>query len=92
MRLKDYGRKSGLRKEFVQNPNLLTIGVDISKGSHSACFGTRANVLTKKYDYANSRDGFQKFEAHIRSLCNRNACEQQSCEHVGFIDWLGKPV
>ena len=40
MRHKDYGRKPALRKEFVQNPYLLTIGVDLSKGFHSACFGT----------------------------------------------------
>lgn len=76
MRLKDYGRKPALRKEFVQNPELLTIGVDISKGSHSACFGTKSRVLTKKFDFTNSRDGFYKFESNIRTLCKRHACKQ----------------
>ena len=76
MRLKDYGRKPALRKEFVQNPALLTIGVDISKGSHSACFGTKSRILTQKFDFANSREGFHKFESKIRSLCQHNACKQ----------------
>lgn len=76
MRLKDYGRKPALRKEFVQNPDLLTIGIDVSKDSHSACFGTKSMVLSKKFEFHNSREGFQKFEHNIRNLSKRNACKQ----------------
>jgi transposase len=76
MRLKDYGRKPTLRKEFVQNPELLTIGIDIGKSSHSACFGTNSMILSKKFDFANSREGFQKFEANIRTSCRRHSCRQ----------------
>lgn len=76
MRLKDYGRNPRLRKEFVQNPELLTIGVDISKGTHSACFGMKSTILTKKFDFTNSREGFQKFESQIRILCQRYSCKQ----------------
>jgi transposase len=76
MRLKDYGRKQTQRKEFVQNPKLLIIGIDISKNSHSACFGTNAMIVSKKFDFKNSREGFQKFESYIRTLCRKHACKQ----------------
>lgn len=76
MRLKDYGRKPRLRKEFVQNPELLIIGIDVSKRSHSACFGTNSIVLSKKFDFTNTRDGFQKFESYIRVLCRKHTCKQ----------------
>ena len=33
-------------------------------------------VLVKKFEFKNSREGFCKFEANIRTLCKRNACKQ----------------
>lgn len=61
MRLKDYGRKSSLRKEFVNNPKLLIVGVDIGRSCYSVCFGSNSTVLSKKFEFNNSRDGFKKF-------------------------------
>lgn len=76
MRLKDYGRKPKLRKEFVNNPMLLIVGVDIGKSSHSACFGTNSTVSSKKFDFKNSRDGFKKFEFNIRKMRKTAKCKQ----------------
>ncbi len=45
MRLIYYGRNSKLRKVYVQIPGLLMVGVDIGKGSHSACFGTKTGAV-----------------------------------------------
>jgi hypothetical protein len=39
MRLKDYARNHNRRKEYVQQPDLLLIGVDVNKGKHDACVG-----------------------------------------------------
>jgi len=36
MRLKDYARDQKKRKKFVQQPELLMIGVDMSKAKHGA--------------------------------------------------------
>jgi len=76
MRLKDYGRKPKLRKEFVNNPKLLIVGVDIGRSSHSACFGTNSTVSSKKFDFKNSRNGFKKFEFNIRKMCKTAKCNQ----------------
>ena len=45
MRLKDYGRSPEKRKEFLQQPGLLIVGIDVSKAKHTACIGTQAAVL-----------------------------------------------
>ena len=37
---------------------------------------TKSKILTKKFDFVNSREGFHKFESNIRSLCQRSACKQ----------------
>jgi transposase len=68
MRLKDYGRNSKLRKVYVQSPGVLMVGVDIGKASHSACFGTKTGTVAAKFDFAHSREGFDKFERTIRKL------------------------
>ena len=36
MRLKDYARNHRKRKEYVHQPGLLLIGVDVSKAKHDA--------------------------------------------------------
>ena len=68
MRLKDYGRNSKLRKVYVQTLRLLLVGVDIGKSSHSACFGTQAGTVAEKFEFSNTRDGFDKLEHLIRKL------------------------
>jgi hypothetical protein len=37
MRLKDYGRNVKKRKEYVQQPSLLLVGIDVSKAKQSSC-------------------------------------------------------
>ena len=68
MRFKDYGRKSKLRKAYVQSPGLLMVGVDIGKASHSACFGTKTGAVAAKFDFAHNRQGFDTFERAVRKL------------------------
>ena len=41
MRLKDYARNQKKRKDYVQQPDLLMVGVDVSKVKHDACMGTQ---------------------------------------------------
>jgi hypothetical protein len=45
MRLKDYGRNVKKRKEYVQQPSLLLVGIDVSKAKHDACIGTQSGVI-----------------------------------------------
>ena len=40
MRLTEYGRNPHTRKAYVQQPDLLMVGVDVSKAKHHACLGT----------------------------------------------------
>jgi len=41
MRLKDYARNHKKRKDYVQQPGLLIVGVDVSKVKHDPCLGTQ---------------------------------------------------
>ena len=45
MRLKEYGRSPEKRKEFLQHPGLLIVGIDVSKAKHTAFIGTQPAVL-----------------------------------------------
>ncbi|NVM25075.1 MAG: hypothetical protein HWN70_04035 [Desulfobacterales bacterium] len=47
MRLKDYDRKQRKRKEYIQQPGLLMIGLDVSKTKRDACMGTTAGVIRR---------------------------------------------
>jgi hypothetical protein len=44
MRLKEYGRNANKRKEYVHQPDLLLVGVDVSKAKHHACMGTQTTM------------------------------------------------
>ena len=66
MRLKDYGRNHKKRKEYVDQPGLLLIGIDISKEKHDACIGTKKNIIQRKLTFTHSREGFGLFETIIR--------------------------
>ena len=66
MRLKDYGRNVKKRKEYVQQPSLLLVGIDVSKAKHDACIGTQTGVIQRKLTFTHSREGFQLFEKTIR--------------------------
>lgn len=58
MRIKDYGRTLRKRKQYVQQPDLLLVGVDVSKAKHDACLQTSyggvfvPGSLEKKYKNA----------------------------------------
>lgn len=62
MRLKDYGRNQQKRKLYVQQSDLLLVGVDVSKQKHDACFGNTLNA----FSFKNTREGFQQFEKALR--------------------------
>ncbi len=69
MRLKDYGRKQKKRKEYIQQPALLLVGVDVSKAKHDACIGTLDNVKSR-IGFRNARDGFKRFEDASGKICS----------------------
>ncbi len=62
MRIKDYGRNHQKRKLYVQQTDLLLVGVDVSKAKHDACFGKTNHTVSFK----NNREGFQYFEQTLR--------------------------
>lgn len=41
MRLKDYVRNRKKRKDYVQQPDLLMVGVDVDNVKHDASLGTQ---------------------------------------------------
>lgn len=62
MRIKDYGRNPLKRKQYVLQPDLLLVGVDVSKAKHDACFAQSNHTISFK----NNREGFQHFEKVLR--------------------------
>lgn len=76
MRFKDYGRNPKLRKAYVLTPALLMIGVDIGKAKHTACFGTQQQIISLKFEFDHSRQGFAAFEKRIRSLRFKSKCKR----------------
>jgi len=58
MTLKDYARNEKRRKEYVQQPGLLVVGVDLSKSKHNDCIGTQAGVICRKFELIQCREGF----------------------------------
>ncbi len=69
MRLKDYGRNPKKRKEHVQQPGLLLIGIDVSKAKHDACIGTKKGIIQCKLTFVHFREGFHALsrKQHILS-------------------------
>ncbi len=63
MRIKDYGRNHQKRKLYVQQTDLLLVGVDVSKAKHDACFGKTNHTIS----FTNDRGGFRRFEQTIRT-------------------------
>ncbi len=51
MRFKDYARNRKKRKEYVQQPGLLMIGVDVSKAKNNAYLWTKAGVICRKLGF-----------------------------------------
>lgn len=76
MRLKDYARNHKRRKEYVQQPGLLLVGVDVSKSKHDACIGTQAGVICRKFAFIHCREGFRLFESALRKKMFRHNCKR----------------
>ena len=51
MRLTEYGRDSQKRKAYVHQPDLLLVGVDVSKAKHNACLGTQTIISCRKLEF-----------------------------------------
>lgn len=76
MRLKDYARNHNKRKEYIGQPDLLLIGIDVSKDKHDACVGRVGGVIRKKLEFKNSRAGFKFFEETVRQLLFQQKCRR----------------
>lgn len=76
MRLKDYHRNQRMRKEFIDQPDLLLVGVDVSKARHHACIGTKAGVICRRFHFTHNREGFSAFERALREHLARKECRR----------------
>jgi transposase len=75
MRLKEYGRNANKRKEYVHQPNLLLVGVDVSKAKHSACLGTQTTMSCRKLEFTHTREGFKRFAQPLRVHMVKNGSQ-----------------
>ena len=76
MRLKEYGRNANKRKEYVHQPDLLLVGVDVSKAKHSACLGTQTGISCRKLAFTHPREGFQLLEQTLRDHLGKTHCRR----------------
>lgn len=76
MRLKDYARNHNRRKEYIGQPDLLLIGIDVSKAKHDGCVGTTRGVIRKKLEFMNDREGYRYFEETIRQILFQQKCRR----------------
>jgi transposase len=74
MRLPEYGRKPHTRKAYVQQPDLLMVGVDVSKAKHNACLGTQIGIGRRKLEFTHTREGIERFEQILKQQLVKNAC------------------
>lgn len=69
MRLHAYGRTPDKRKASVNHPDLLLVGVDVSKAKHHACMGTQTTMSCRQLALTHTREGFRRFaqalQAHL---------------------------
>jgi transposase len=76
MRLTEYGRTPQKRKAYVQQSDLLLVGVDVSKAIPSACIGTQTGISCRKLALTHTREGFQRFEHPLRHHLDQNNCRR----------------
>src|SRR5262249_45462193 len=88
MRLQEYGRNPNKRKEYVHQPALLLVGVEVSKAQHRACLGTQTTVSCRQLAFTHTREGFRRFEQTLRAHLVKNKCQRMliAMEPSG-IDW-----
>ena len=66
MRLPESGRNPKKRKAYEQQPDLLLVGVDVSKAKHSACIGTPTAIHGRQLEFTHPREGVSRFEQALR--------------------------
>src|SRR6266581_1214328 len=76
MRLTEYGRNPQKRKAYVQQADLLLVGVDVSKAKHNACIGTQTGISCRKLEFTHTREGFELFEHTLRHHLGNNQCRR----------------
>ena len=60
----------------MHQPDLLLVGVDVSKAKHSACLGTQTTVSCRKLEFTHTREGFRRFEQTLRVHLVKNTCQR----------------
>jgi hypothetical protein len=60
MRLTEYGRTPQKRKEYVYQPALLLVGVDVSKATHKAGRGPQTTMSGRTLDLTHTREGCRR--------------------------------
>jgi len=72
MRLHEYGRNPDKRKAYVNYPDLLLVGVDVSKAKHNACMGTQTTMSCRKLEFTHTCDGFRRFAQALQAHLVKN--------------------
>src|SRR5215831_2701497 len=72
MSLQEDGRNPSQRKEYVHHPDLLLVGVDVSKAKHHACMGTQTPMSCRKFECTHTREGFRRFEQPRKAHRDQN--------------------
>jgi transposase len=75
MRLQEYGRNAHKRKEYVHQPALLLVGVDVSQAQHQACRGTQTTMSGRKLACTHTREGFQRFAQTLKTQMVKNGTQ-----------------
>jgi transposase len=75
MRLQEYGRNPNKRKAYVHQPDLLLVGVAVSKAKHRACLGTQTTVSCRKCEFTHTCAGFRRFEQTLKAHSVKNGCQ-----------------
>ena len=74
MRLTEYGRDPHKRKEYMCQPDLLLVGVDVSKAKHNACLGTQTIISCRTLALTHARESFQRFKQTLRTHLVKTRC------------------
>src|SRR5215470_7429611 len=77
MRLHEYGRNPDKRKAYVNHPDLLLVGVDVSKAKHSVCMGTQTTMSCRKLEFTHTREGFRRFEQMLKAHLDKNGRQRR---------------
>jgi transposase len=76
MRLTEYGREPHKRKEYVHQPALLLVGVDVSQAKHHTCLGTQTIISCRQLACTHTREGFRRFEQTLRNHRVQTRCQR----------------